>query len=158
MMVVAADLLGKTAFWGIGFCLIVVSAAAAGASNGGANERLNIWPMPKSVSHGHHSLYLSDGFELKTDGSTYLDGSGILKDAFSRMVEVIRGTHAVDGNVVAGFNQSHVLKGVHVVVLSANEELQHGIDESYHLTVPDIGSSLYAYLRVGVTRFVAFVD
>ncbi|XP_031120126.1 beta-hexosaminidase 3 [Ipomoea triloba] len=145
MMVVAADLLGKTAFWGIGFCLIVVSAAA-GASNG-ANERLNIWPMPKSVSHGHHSLYLSDGFELKTDGSTYLDGSGILKDAFSRMVEVIRGTHAVDGNVVAGFNQSHVLKGVHVVVLSANEELQHGIDESYHLTVPDIGSSLYAYLR-----------
>nr|GMC54059.1 beta-hexosaminidase 3 [Ipomoea batatas] len=145
MMVVAADLLGKTAFWGIGFCLIVVSAAA-GASNGGANERLNIWPMPKSVSHGHHSLYLSDGFELKTDGSTYLDGSGILKDAFSRMVEVIRGTHAVDGNV-AGFNQSHVLKGVHVVVLSANEELQHGIDESYHLTVPDIGSSLYAYLR-----------
>nr|GMC55913.1 beta-hexosaminidase 3 [Ipomoea batatas] len=145
MMVVAADLLGKTAFWGIGFCLIVVSAAAGGASNG-ANERLNIWPMPKSVSHGHHSLYLSDGFELKTDGSTYLDGSGILKDAFSRMVEVIRGTHAVDGNV-AGFNQSHVLKGVHVVVLSANEELQHGIDESYHLTVPDIGSSLYAYLR-----------
>lgn len=121
MMVVAADLLGKTAFWGIGFCLIVVSAAA-GASNGGANERLNIWPMPKSVSHGHHSLYLSDGFELKTDGSTYLDGSGILKDAFSRMVEVIRGTHAVDGNV-AGFNQSHVLKGVHVVVLSANEEV-----------------------------------
>ncbi|XP_019152467.1 PREDICTED: beta-hexosaminidase 3 [Ipomoea nil] len=143
MMVVAADLLGKAGFWAIGFCLIVVSAAAA---SGGANERLNIWPMPKYVSHGHHRLYLSDGFELKTNGSTYLDGSGVLKDGFSRILEVIRGTHAVNGSV-AGFNQSHVLKGIHVVVLSASDELQHGIDESYHLTVPDIGSSLYAYLR-----------
>ncbi|KAB1208908.1 Beta-hexosaminidase 3 [Morella rubra] len=110
-------------------------------------DTLNIWPMPKSVSHGSdRSLYLIKDFELKTEGTKYNDASGILKDGFSRLLNVVRVAHIVEGNF-SGIDNSLLLQGIHVVVLSADDELQYGIDESYNLSVPASGKPVYAYLE-----------
>ncbi|KAG2713485.1 hypothetical protein I3760_04G178100 [Carya illinoinensis] len=110
-------------------------------------DRLNIWPMPKLVSHGEHrTLYVSKDFGLKTEGSKYNDASGILKDGFSRLLDVIRVAHVVDANF-SGIDTSVLLQGLHVVVLTADDELRYGIDESYKLSVPDSGKPVYAHLE-----------
>lgn len=86
-------------------------------------DTLNIWPMPKSVSHGSdRSLYLIKDFELKTEGTKYNDASGILKDGFSRLLNVVRVAHIVEGNF-SGIDNSLLLQGIHVVVLSADDEV-----------------------------------
>lgn len=142
-MVLASNLAVKLVFWATGFYVLAKSVAISGVH---VNERLNIWPMPRSVSHGHRSLYLSSDFELKTEGSSYLDVSGVLKDGFFRTLDLIRGPHALDANISA-LNQSRVLKGIHVVVRSPSDELQHGVDESYNLSIIDYGDPIYAYLQ-----------
>ncbi|XP_059628590.1 beta-hexosaminidase 3 [Cornus florida] len=109
-------------------------------------NRLNIWPMPKSVSHGHSTLYLSKDFELKTDGSKYTDSSGILKDGFSRLLDIVEAAHVIDSNLTDS-DQPVVLQGLHVVVFSLNDELQYGVDESYKLSVPANGKPVYAHLE-----------
>lgn len=86
-----------------------------------AVDSVKIWPMPKSVSHGHGSLYMNKDFELKTDGSKYNDASGILKDGFSRLLYVLRVAHVVDGNF--SVDTSLLLQGLHVVVLSPDDEV-----------------------------------
>lgn len=86
-------------------------------------DRLNVWPMPEVVSHGaHRSLYLSKDFELKTEGSKYNDASGILKDGFSRLLDVIQVAHVIDANF-SGIDTSVLLQGLHVVVLTADDEV-----------------------------------
>lgn len=86
-------------------------------------DRLNIWPMPKLVSHGEHrTLYVSKDFGLKTEGSKYNDASGILKDGFSRLLDVIRVAHVIDANF-SGIDTSVLLQGLHVVVLTADDEV-----------------------------------
>ncbi|KAL6565287.1 hypothetical protein OROGR_002238 [Orobanche gracilis] len=62
------------------------------------SEHLNIWPMPSSVTSGYRSLYVSNDFELKTEGSNFLDRSGILKDAFLRSIDLVRVTHVIEAN------------------------------------------------------------
>uniref|UniRef100_A0A2N9EH14 Beta-hexosaminidase eukaryotic type N-terminal domain-containing protein n=1 Tax=Fagus sylvatica TaxID=28930 RepID=A0A2N9EH14_FAGSY len=114
-------------------------------------DRLNIWPMPKSVSYGHGNLYMSKDFELNTQGTKYNDGSGILKDGFSRFLDLVRVAHVEDGNF-SKIDTSVLLQGLHVVVLSASDELQYGIDESYKLSVPASGKPVYAHLEVGETN------
>lgn len=109
-------------------------------------DRLNIWPMPKSVSYGHGNLYMSKDFELNTQGTKYNDGSGILKDGFSRFLDLVRVAHVEDGNF-SKIDTSVLLQGLHVVVLSASDELQYGIDESYKLSVPASGKPVYAHLE-----------
>lgn len=104
---------------------------------------LNLWPMPESVSYGTKSLSLSRNFGLITEGSKYTDGSGILKDAFVRIVDVIRAGHALDGSV----SGSNVVAGLHVVVLSPNDTLNYGVDESYRLSVPATGNPIYAQIQ-----------
>lgn len=99
-------------------CVLVVSANAADIKN------LNIWPMPKSVSHGYGNLYLSNEFELITDGSKFTDASSILKDAFKRSVDVVRSSHVIEP-ISSKVNPSLVLKGIHVVVLSPSDEVLH---------------------------------
>ncbi|KAK1270374.1 Beta-hexosaminidase 3 [Acorus gramineus] len=106
-------------------------------------DALNVWPMPVSVNYGSKSLVLSKDFELRTDGSTYIDRSGILRDGFARMVETIRMTHVVDGDVKG----PDVLTGLHVVVHLPDEELNFGVDESYKLYVPEAGNSIYAHVE-----------
>ncbi|CAH9074260.1 unnamed protein product [Cuscuta europaea] len=139
MVVGGVNLVVKYVVGVIGLYLVAKSSS----SSADVNERLNIWPMPKSVSHGHHSLYLSNEFELKTHESTYPDVSGILKDGFLRTLDVIRGAHVFDAHVFS----LNLLKGIHVDVLSPHDELQHGVDESYNLSIPGDTNGVYAYLR-----------
>ncbi|WMV53360.1 hypothetical protein MTR67_046745 [Solanum verrucosum] len=118
---------------------ILVISAAADIKN------LKIWPMPLSVSYGHRNLQLSNEFVLKTEGSKYPDASGILKESFSRLLDVIKVAHVVDANFSYD-GPSPVLKGIQVIVLSPSDELQYGVDESYNLTIPEKGNPAFAYL------------
>ncbi|KAL8544626.1 hypothetical protein ACS0TY_005016 [Phlomoides rotata] len=122
--------------------LVYVLVVSADASD----EHLNIWPMPKSVTYGSGNLHLSNYFELKTEGSKFADASGILKDAFLRTIDVIRSVHVIEVNT-SKIDPSIVLKGIHIVVFSPSDELQHGIDESYKLHIPAQGSPLYAHIE-----------
>ncbi|KAL4655108.1 hypothetical protein ACB092_01G427100 [Castanea dentata] len=130
--------------WVLLVVLLLVQAVLA--IDGVSVDRLNIWPMPHSVSHGRESLFLSKDFELNTEGTKYNDGSGILKDGFSRLLDMVRVAHVVDGNF-SKIDTSLLLQGLHVVVLSADGQLQYGIDESYKLSVPASGKPGYAYLE-----------
>ncbi|RZC86875.1 hypothetical protein C5167_030226 [Papaver somniferum] len=78
---------------------------------------VNIWPMPKSVKHGGVTLQLSKDFGLKTSGW------------FSRLCDLVEAAHAID----ASKNNVGLLKGLHIVILSPDDTLQYGIDESYDL-------------------------
>ncbi|KAL0402584.1 UNVERIFIED_CONTAM: Beta-hexosaminidase 3 [Sesamum latifolium] len=131
--------------------LLVISADGADIKN------LNIWPMPKSVSYGNRTLYLSNDFELNTKGSKFVDASGILKDAFLRSIDVVRATHVIEANT-SKIDASLVLKGIHIVVFSPSDELQHGIDESYQLHIPAQGNPLYAHLEVDNTKHKLFME
>ncbi|XP_050205175.1 beta-hexosaminidase 3 isoform X2 [Mercurialis annua] len=101
---------------------------------------INIWPMPESVSRGHRKLYLSPNFHL---ASEYADGSGVLKDAFSKMVNLLLMGHEASSNL----SSFHLLQGLHVVILSPDHQLQYGTDESYKLLVPAPGKQDYAHLE-----------
>ncbi|KAJ3708229.1 hypothetical protein LUZ61_011934 [Rhynchospora tenuis] len=91
----------------------------------------NIWPMPVSASSGHRTLYLSSNFELGTYGSNYSDSSGILKEAFERMVHVIKGYHTPKANFPDSdialntdgdmFARPPVLAGINISVHSTND-------------------------------------
>ncbi|KAJ9669871.1 hypothetical protein PVL29_026440 [Vitis rotundifolia] len=109
-------------------------------------EGLNIWPMPNSVNYGHQIMYLSNDFALKTDGSKYNDASGILKDAFSRLLDVIEVDHVIDSNF-SHFDPIAILHGIHVIVWSQSDELQYGVDESYKLSIPSHGTQVYAHIE-----------
>ncbi|KAJ4798809.1 Beta-hexosaminidase [Rhynchospora pubera] len=104
---------------------------------------LKLWPMPKSVNYGSKTLYWSTNMQLRTDGSNYADSSGILKEAFERVVNLIKADHIIE----AKFANSSVLAGVNVVVHSSDDTLNFGIDESYTLNVPAKGSPLYAKIE-----------
>ncbi|KAG0483320.1 hypothetical protein HPP92_011404 [Vanilla planifolia] len=106
-------------------------------------DGLNLWPMPASVSYGSRTLYFSNDLQLRTDGSNYSDASGILKDGFSRMIDVIQTTHVVDGNVPS----SGALHGLHVRIFSLDDELNFGTDETYKLFIPESGEDTYAYIE-----------
>nr|DAD25149.1 TPA_asm: hypothetical protein HUJ06_026613 [Nelumbo nucifera] len=129
----------KATLFGIGFLLVCLASAAAG------DVRLNLWPMPKSVSHGIQTLRLSNDFVLRTEGSKYADASGILKEGFSRLLDIIEVGHAIENST--NLNHLPLLKGLHVVISSPSDELQYGVDESYKLSVPTNGNPIYAHLE-----------
>ncbi|XP_022743306.1 beta-hexosaminidase 3-like [Durio zibethinus] len=104
-------------------------------------NKVKIWPMPASVSYGHSHLYLSNDFEHSTNYD-----SGLLKDAFNRMLAVIRLDHIIEANFSA-LHLSPLLRGLHIVISSSNHQLQYGIDESYKLTVPSPENPGYAHLE-----------
>lgn len=85
-------------------------------------NKLNVWPMPKSVVYGHQSLYLSKNFELKNEGTKYADASGILKEGFLRLLEVIKTGHVIDSNF-SQFDPLALLHGIHVIVSSPSDEV-----------------------------------
>ncbi|KAK9159394.1 hypothetical protein Syun_005735 [Stephania yunnanensis] len=124
----------------LGLVLLVLSSAGYGVVG------LNIWPMPKSVNHGKQILLLSKDFALDTEGSKYSDSSSILKDGFSRLLDLIQVSHNVDENSTY-YDHSQLLKGLHVVIFSPDDKLQFGTDESYKLTVPSTGNPIYAHLE-----------
>ncbi|XP_068646930.1 beta-hexosaminidase 3 [Aristolochia californica] len=121
-------------FYSLGFLLAVSTVFA---------EAINLWPMPKSVNHGSTSLYFSKDFGLSIKGSGYKDDNGILKDGFSRFLDVVDMAHVVDGNVTG----RAMLAGLNVTVFSSNDKLQYGIDESYKLSIPTNANPIYAQLE-----------
>ncbi|KAJ4798808.1 Beta-hexosaminidase [Rhynchospora pubera] len=116
--------------------------------------------MPKSVSFGNRTLSLSSNFELRTYRSNYLDSSGILNEAFERMMHLVKAGHmlktdfpdsGIQDSVDIALNTFDdmltslpVLAGINIAIRSPNETLNFGIDESYYLYVPDTGSILFA--------------
>ncbi|KAL4576633.1 hypothetical protein LXL04_012730 [Taraxacum kok-saghyz] len=108
-------------------------------------KNLNIWPMPESVEYGAKSIFLSKEFHLKTDGSKYPDASGILKDGFTRLLDVITANNIIEFN--SKVDDSLLLQGINVVILSDSDELQYGIDESYKLLVHANGKQNYAEIE-----------
>ncbi|XP_044979211.1 beta-hexosaminidase 3-like [Hordeum vulgare subsp. vulgare] len=107
-----------------------------------ASGRVDLWPMPASVSRGARMLYIAKDLKLTTAGAGYKDGKAILADAFRRMVAAIQLDHAINGS----YDDLPVLAGVNVVVRSPDDEF--GVDESYRLTMPSTGSPLYARIEV----------
>ena len=85
-------------------------------------NRLNVWPMPKWVTRGHNRVYMSQDFQLVTDGSKYIDGSEILKDGFARMLHVVKVAHVVDGDL-SSVDKSLIIKGIHVLIFSPDDQV-----------------------------------
>ncbi|KAB2045045.1 hypothetical protein ES319_D01G134400v1 [Gossypium barbadense] len=121
--------------------LIYVLLLMAGVLASGQSSPVKIWPMPASVSYGHTHLYLTNDFGFS---SNY--GSEILKDAFDRMLALIKLDHVIDANFSA-FNSSSLLQGLHIIISSPNGQLQYGVDESYKLIVPSPEKPAYAHLE-----------
>ncbi|KAG6503367.1 beta-hexosaminidase 3-like [Zingiber officinale] len=128
---------------GRGILLLLGFLACFEAAFGGEDGAVNLWPMPKSVSHGSRTLSLSKDFKLTTQGSKYPDDSSLLKEAFKRMVDVVQVNHIVDGRVP----NSMVLAGLNVAISSADDVLKFGVNESYKLHVPAVGSLIYANIE-----------
>ncbi|GAB2277138.1 Beta-hexosaminidase 3 [Dionaea muscipula] len=123
-------------------CLLFIYGAVLVSASGVDLPSLNIWPMPKYVTNGNKTLYMASDFVLDNTGSKFGDASGILRDGFSRMLDVVKLDHAVDGNF-SRFDPSAILKGINVVIDSPSDELQYGVNESYTLTV----SNSYAHIE-----------
>ncbi|KAL6620254.1 hypothetical protein ACP70R_035393 [Stipagrostis hirtigluma subsp. patula] len=104
---------------------------------------IDLWPMPKSVSSGKQTVYVSKDLKMSAAGSNYSDAKAILKDAFERMVAIVQLNHVING----GDRNLPVLTGVNVVVHSPKDELNFGVDESYYLFVPATGNPLYAQIE-----------
>ncbi|KAJ9176056.1 hypothetical protein P3X46_011406 [Hevea brasiliensis] len=129
--------------WLLLFLFGLVAIVGGGGVNVGD---FNIWPMPKSVTNGHRKLYMALDFQLITEGTNYSDASGILKEAFTTMVDVVQMDYALDANFSA-LHPSVVLKGLQVLISSPNDQLQYGIDESYKLLVPSPYKPDFAHLE-----------
>ncbi|KAH9622782.1 hypothetical protein KSS87_007378 [Heliosperma pusillum] len=110
-------------------------------------EQVNIWPLPNYVSNGNKVVYISNDFELKSVGSKYGDGLGLMKDGFLRLMNVITLDHVIDPKF-SRLDQSVFLKGVNVVVHSSSDELHYDVDESYNLSIPVAGSGKPAYASI----------
>ncbi|KAL6909977.1 hypothetical protein ACP4OV_001235 [Aristida adscensionis] len=123
--------------------LVAALAAAVGPCAGAGGGRVDLWPMPASVSSGRQTLYLSRDLKLTAAGSNYSDGRGILKEAFRRMVAVVELDHVINGS----YRGAPVLAGVNVVVRSPDDELKFGVDESYKLSVAATGNPLCAQIE-----------
>ncbi|PWA69327.1 beta-hexosaminidase 3 [Artemisia annua] len=129
--------------WGTIFlCLVFQAILVFGVQD---LKNLNIWPMPKSVEYGDKSIFLSKNFHLMTNGSKYLDKDGILKDGFTRLLDVLTANNVIE--YVGKVDESVLLQGIHVVVNSESDELQYDIDESYKLYIHPEGSPIYANIE-----------
>ena len=103
-----------TIFLGLTFQVLLVFGARY-------PKNLHIWPMPESVEYGNGTIYLSKDFQLKTDGSKYADASGILKDGFTRLLDVVTANNVIESK--SKVDESVLLQGIHVVVLSEDDEV-----------------------------------
>ncbi|GJN14425.1 hypothetical protein PR202_gb01248 [Eleusine coracana subsp. coracana] len=118
------------------------SGADAAAAHGGgravrrrwppAGGRVDLWPMPSSVTRGAQTLHVSRDLKLTTAGSNYSDGRGILRDAFARMVAVVKMDHVINGS----YQGAPVLAGVNVVVRSPDDKVCGRLDGAAEQTSP----------------------
>ncbi|KAL8193056.1 hypothetical protein R6Q57_026960 [Mikania cordata] len=129
----------QTIFLGLMLQLILVFGAKY-------PKNINIWPMPESVEYGNQTLTINKDFNLKVDGSKYKDKSSILKDSFTRLLDVVTSNNVIEYNF-GKVDQSNLLQGIHVVILSEDDQLQYGIDESYKLNILPKENPNYAYIE-----------
>ena len=99
----------------LALAVAVVGCCAARQPGG----RVDLWPMPASVSRGARTLYVARDLTLSRAGSGYKDGKAILADAFRRMVAVIQLDHAINGS----YHGLPVLAGVNVAVRSPDDKV-----------------------------------
>ncbi|XP_044508140.1 beta-hexosaminidase 3-like [Mangifera indica] len=136
--------MGRFSLWVLVFALVFVEFLVG--IRCGNVEDVKVWPLPYSVSHGHKNMYMSGDFKFSSHGSKYSDASGIFKDGFSRFIELLNVSHVVDGNV-SKYDNSSILVGLNVVILTDHDELQYGVDESYRLSVPSPEKPAYAQIE-----------
>jgi len=146
-----------------------------------AADNIDLWPMPKTVSHGTQKLYVKKDITMSMVGSTYSDEKSILKDAFQRMVDLITLNHVVDGmnpsslvltcvNIVVHTTEDEVTclfdltaspsidwifhLSINILHLVHLLQLNFGADESYNLTVPTTGDPLYAQIEASEKKLI----
>ncbi|GMN46842.1 hypothetical protein TIFTF001_016024 [Ficus carica] len=131
--------------------VVVVQVVNVVKGSAGNNElQIQIWPLPKDVSHGSSSnvvLSIPKDFHVSTKHD---DVSGILRDAFSRLLSLIQLDHAVYPPTHFLNSSSSLLLGLNVVVSSIDQELRYGVDEWYKLSIPSpahLGNPVYASLE-----------
>ncbi|KAK9086986.1 hypothetical protein Syun_029380 [Stephania yunnanensis] len=73
------------------------------------------------LNHGNQSLLLSKDFTLNIEGSKYSDTSSILKDSFSRLLDLIQVSRNVDKNSTY-YDHSQLLKRLQVVIFSPDDK------------------------------------
>ncbi|XP_022863848.1 beta-hexosaminidase 1 [Olea europaea var. sylvestris] len=88
-----------------------------------------IWPLPSEFSFGNQTLAVDPNLSLAVSG--HGGGSAIVKEAFERYKLIIFKHHSK----LSKFGVSYDIEKLNVIVHSANEELQLGVDESYSLLV-----------------------
>ena len=103
-------------------CVLLLIEVVLVYGGSGSVHQVNIWPMPKYSIYGNSMLYLSNDFELRTQGSKYSDKEGILKDGFLRFMGIVTLDHVIDVNF-SRFDQSSFLKGINVVIRSLSDEV-----------------------------------
>ncbi|CAN1182862.1 Beta-hexosaminidase 3 [Linum perenne] len=115
-------------------------------------SEVKVWPMPKWSNNGEDKMYMNPGnFKLIGSPSTnYNDQTGILNQAFSRMIGLLMLSHVFANH---SSSSSHIaalphLTAIRVLISSSNDKLQYGIDESYKLMVPSTDKSHIAHLEL----------
>lgn len=88
-----------------------------------------IWPLPSEFSFGNQTLSVDPNLSLAVSGNG--GGSAIVKEAFERYKSIIFKHHSK----LPKSGGSYDIEKLNVIVFSANEELQLGVDETYSLSV-----------------------
>ncbi|GLJ05446.1 hypothetical protein SUGI_0018350 [Cryptomeria japonica] len=123
----------------IALCCIFFSLVACKST---ASENIYVWPKPISVVRGikgEFKIPLSSAFQISFPNHTSL------AKAVSRYKTIIwkspcYSIHSPDAAVQSTPLFSTPLNQLNVLVRNLNADLQHGVDESYNLTVPSDGT------------------
>ncbi|OAE35459.1 hypothetical protein AXG93_2587s1750 [Marchantia polymorpha subsp. ruderalis] len=112
-----------------------------------------IWPLPAEWSKGESTLLVDSQLELVVRGA--LNQSHVLEESFERYIAHIF-VHLTEKDVVSKIKRrkwgGETLQKLVVNVVSDDETLQLGTDESYTLQVPAEGKTSEAYLELTRVR------
>ncbi|CAM6086924.1 unnamed protein product [Calypogeia fissa] len=115
-------------------------------------DRTWIWPLPAEWSKGTTTLVVDAQLELVLEGNGGITrGSGIVADAFERYCKHMY-AHQRDKDVLRKIRRRNAADGpslqkLIVNILSSEETLNLGTDESYNLSVPAPGKKTEALLE-----------
>ncbi|KAL3691583.1 hypothetical protein R1sor_005234 [Riccia sorocarpa] len=109
-----------------------------------ANETW-IWPLPAEWTKGESTIILDPKLELVVQGG--LSESDVLEEAFERYLGHIFVHQSAEGKKLRRKSSSPTLLRLVINLLSDNQVLQLGTDESYTLAVPATNESSDVYLE-----------
>ncbi|GJM94393.1 hypothetical protein PR202_ga11033 [Eleusine coracana subsp. coracana] len=128
------------------YLLLALVAASAGAgarrpplpaaNSTASGDPVYLWPLPKSVSSGSQTLTVDPDLALDPQGPG--GGSAAVAEAFERYRKLVFAPWAHHARKEDG---GYDLAKLTVVVASANETLQLGVDESYTIYVGATGGA-----------------